>query len=355
VAHYYVSQKRVVAPPGGAGAGARVTLRFLAEQLNLSPASVSLVLNRSPAASAIPRSTQERIRAAAERYHYRPNTVARSLRHRRRFTIGVLVPEISDGYASLVMGGIENHLLQEGYLYFVASHRHRPDLIDEYPRLLLARAVDGLIAVDTPCERPLAVPVVAVSGHKHTPGVTNIVVNHERAALLALEHLAALGHRRVAILKGQPFSSDSDARWRAIRQAARQLGLSIPREIVRQLQDDSPSPEVGYAVTRALLRERARFTALFAFNDISALGAIRALREAGLRVPDEVSVIGFDDIQSAAYQNPGLTTVRQPLREMGTLAARTVLRRVEDGDATYPKTISVDPELIVRGTTGKCV
>jgi LacI family transcriptional regulator len=334
----------------------RVTLRFLADHLGLSPASISLVLNRAPAADAIPRATQERILAAAERFNYRANTIAKSLRRQRSFTIGVLVPEISEGYASLVMSGIEDHLLQEGYLYFVASHRHRDDLIDEYPKLLLARAVDGLIAIDTPCTRPFPVPVVTVSGHRHIDGITNIVLNHERAAFLALEHLTMLGHRRIAFIKGQAFSSDTAIRWRAIRDATKRLGLSIDPKLVTQLEGDSPSPDLGYELTRRLLAapDQPAFTALFAFNDISAIGAIRALRESGRGVPDEVSVVGFDDIQAAAYMNPALTTVRQPLRRMGELAAQTITQRLEAGvGGTYPRTISVDPELIVRATTAR--
>jgi DNA-binding LacI/PurR family transcriptional regulator len=262
-----------------------------------------------------------------------------------------MVPEISEGYASMVMSGIEDHLLQDGYLYFVASHRHRPDLIEEYPKLMLARAVDGLIAVDTPCEHPLPVPVVSVSGHRHTEGVTNIVLHHERAARMALEHLRKLGHRRIAFIKGQVFSSDTAIRWRAIRDAARALRLTIDRTLTAQLEGDSPLPDLGRQTTRRLLRGGLRFTALFAFNDLSAMGAILALREAGLRVPEDVSVVGFDDIQSAAFQNPGLTTVRQPLREMGRRAAETVVRRVEDGSRRYPRTISLEAELVVRGTT----
>ena len=126
-----------------------MTLKTLADHLDLSPATISLVVNRAPAAHAIPRATQERVLAAARRFGYRPNPIARSLQAKRAFTIGVLVPEISEGYAALVMSGIEDHLLQTGYLYFVASDRHRRDVIDEYPRLLLDRAVEGLIAVDT--------------------------------------------------------------------------------------------------------------------------------------------------------------------------------------------------------------
>ena len=329
-----------------------VSLKFLAEHLGLSPATVSLVINRSPSAKSIPHRTQDRIREAARQLNYRPNFVARSLRAQRSFTIGVVVPEISEGYAALVMSGIEDHLLQEGYFYFVVSHRHRTDLLEEYPRLLQQRAVEGLIAVDTPCQSGAHIPVVAVSGHREVQGVTNLVLNHTRAAQLALEHLAELGHRKIAFIRGQEFSSDTKVRWEAVCGAAKALGLEIFDRLAVQLVGESSSPELGYKATQKLLAAPEPFTALFAFNDISAIGAIRALREAGRRVPEDVSVVGFDDIQSAAYQNPGLTTVRQPLREMGVTAAETLLRRINaPKKSPYPKTITIEPELVVRGST----
>lgn len=335
----------------GSKPGQKVSLKVLADHLGLSPATVSLVMNRSAVADSIPQETKDRIFAAARKFSYRPNFFARSLRTQRSFIIGVMVPEVSEGYAALVMSGIEDHLLKEGYFYFVASHRHKPDLIDEYPKLLLGRSVDGLIAVDTPWHHEdLPIPVVTVSGHNEVKGVTNIVLDHSRAAEAALEHLVKLGHRRVAIIKGQEFSSDTEVRWNAIREAAARLGLTINPKLTIQLEGDSSSPELGYQVTRKLLSTRVPFTAMFAFNDISAIGAIRALREGGLRVPQDVSVIGFDDIQSAAYQNPSLTTVRQPLRKMGEIAAQTVLRRVHEGNFR-PRLITIKPELVVRGTT----
>ncbi len=127
------------------------------------------------------------------------------------------------------------------------------------------------------------------------------MLNHERAAFVALEHLAALGHKRIAFIKGQAFSSDTAVRWRAIRAGAQRIGLAVDSTLVTQLEGDDPSPDLGYHTTRRLLGSGRAFTALFAFNDISAIGAIRALREAGRRVPEDVSVVGFDDIQSAAY------------------------------------------------------
>ena len=334
----------------------KVNLRELAEHLGLSVATVSLVMNRSPAAKSIPHHTQSRVRAAARELNYRPNAMARMLRQQRSFTIGVIVPEISEGYAALVLSGIEDHLLQEGYFYFVVSHRHRSDLIEEYPRLLEQRAVEGLILVDTTCQPGLSLPIVAVSGHKHVRGVTNISLNHSRAARLALDHLGSLGHRRIAFIKGQAFSSDTEVRWKALRAAAQELGLTVDEALTVQLESESPTPQPGYELTSKLLKSGRPFSALFAFNDISALGAIRALREAGRRIPQDVSVIGFDDIQSAAYQNPGLTTIRQPLRQMGMTAAETLVRRINaPKNAEYPKNIVVEPELVVRGSTAAAI
>ena len=332
--------------------GQSVSLKSLAEHLGLSQAAVSLVINRAPGARSIPQRTQELIRKAARELNYRPNHLARSLRQQRSYTIGVVVPEISEGYAALVMSGIEDHLLQEGYFYFVVSHRHREDLIEEYPLLLQQRAVEGLIAVDTAITGRAEVPLVAVSGHREVPGVTNIVLDHTRAAALAMEHLTKLGHRQMAFIKGQAFSSDTAIRWESVRTAAEGLGLTIRDGLVGQLEGESSSPELGYHVTKKLIASGEPFTALFAFNDISAIGAVQALREAGRQIPQDVSVVGFDDIQSAAFQNPALTTVRQPLREMGMLAAETLLRRIAaPPEDPYAKEIVVQPELICRAST----
>ncbi|HEY6403422.1 MAG TPA: LacI family DNA-binding transcriptional regulator, partial [Blastocatellia bacterium] len=192
-----------------------VSLKKLAAHLGLSPTTLSLVLNDSPLASAIPQETKDRILVAAREFNYRPNFIARSLRSARTFTLGVLTPEISGGYASEVLGGIEEHLLKEGYFYFVASHHHRQELLKQYAQLLVERRVEGLIAVDTPHFARPASPTVCVSGHEKAPGVTNITLDHERAAVLGLGHLIELGHRRIAAIKGQDFSSDTSVRWMA--------------------------------------------------------------------------------------------------------------------------------------------
>jgi DNA-binding LacI/PurR family transcriptional regulator len=325
-----------------------VSLKILADYLGLCPATVSVVLNNVPGRS-IPHETRERVRAAARKFNYQPSFLARSLRKQRTFTVGVLVPELSDGYHTMVMSGIGDHLMREGYFYFSAHHRHKPDLVEEYPRLLIGRGAEGIIAIDTALEHKLSIPCVAVAGHRKIPGVTNVVLDHRRAAELSLRHLYELGHRQIAFMRGQPFSSDSDDRWRNIVAVARELGIEMYPELTIKLERDLTSPELGYPVVQQLLQRRRRFTALVSFNDIAAIGAIRALSDANLRVPDDVSVIGFDDIQVAAYHSPRLTTIRQPLHDMGETAARILLQRLQ-GLKDYPE-CAVAPELIIRETT----
>ena len=330
---------------------AAVSLKQLAGLLNLSPTTLSLVLNNSAGSESIPQDTKDRIFEAARALNYRPNFVARSLRSQRTYSVGVLIPELSDGYSAMVLTGIEDYLLSAGYMYLVASHRHVAKLISEYPRMLYDRCVEGIIAVDTPYDDTLALPVVSLSGMKRVAGVTNIVLNHDRAAALGIEHLVSLGHKKIAFVKGQSFSSDTHARWEAMMKAAKEFGVSPGAKLQVQMEGETPSPEVGYEVARKLLKGGEQFTALFAFNDVSAIGAIRAFREAGKSVPEEMSVVGIDDIYEAAYHIPALTTIRQPLKKMGMLAAQTLVQRITGAKDEAPEMLEVEPELVVREST----
>ena len=334
--------------------GAGVSLKQLAKHLKLSTTTLSLVLNDAPSAVSIPQETKDRIFKAARELNYRPNYLARSFRVQRTHTLGVIVPELSDGYSAMVLNGVEAVLAKEGYFYLTASHLHRDDLLKENPRLLMERRVEGIIVVDTPIRFEPTVPIVNVAGHDELDGVTNVVLNHQHAAEFGIGHLYNLGHRRIAVTKGQEFSSDTDIRWKTIHEAANKRNIRIDPKLTVQLVEDSRSPEAGYAAMKTLLAQGEEFTALFAFNDVSAIGAIRALEEMGLRVPQDVSVMGFDDIYAAAYHNPALTTIRQPLFEMGRLAARTLLDRLASGDsADAPRSLSIEPELVVRRSTAR--
>jgi len=330
-----------------------VTLKELAHLLELSPATISRVLNGQASAFRIAEQTQNRVLHAAALYGYTANAVARSLRQKHTYTIGVIIPEISEGYSTAVLSGIEDELSKKGFFYFVVSHRHREDLLEGYPRMLVSRSVEGIIAVDSPIDSELPVPVVSVSGHQRREGVIDIELDHEMAAELALSHLRSLGHSNIAFIKGQAFSSDTSCRWQAIVDVASKLGICIDPRLVVQLHGIDPGPGPGAEVARELIQTGLPFTAIFAFNDLSAIGAILALRDAGLRVPQDVSVLGFDDVLTATTNNPPLTTIHQPMRAMGQAAASTLLRLIGDENPRFcKKVITVHPRLVIRESTG---
>jgi len=329
----------------------KVTLKTIAEHLGLTPGTVSAALNNSAAARSIPEHTKQRILNAARELKYRPNFFARTLRLQRTFTIGVIASEIGDAYGSQVINGIEQYLQQRNYFFLTVVHRHDPKLLSSYSQLLLSRGVEGFITVDTSVSEVPPIPTVAVAGHRPVAGVTNIVLDHKKAVRLALEHLKDLGHKDIAFLKGQPFSSDSASRWSAIGEVAEELGIRVRPELTVQIEGADSSPSLGYPVGKELLARREPFTALFAYNDISAIGSIWAFREAGLRVPEDISVVGFDDIPGMAFSNPALSTVRQPLIRMGQIAAQTVVDQIE-GRGEYVPEIAIEPEFVERSSTG---
>ncbi|HEV2215724.1 MAG TPA: LacI family DNA-binding transcriptional regulator [Terracidiphilus sp.] len=340
-----------------------VNLRTLADHLGLSQTTVSLVLNNSPSGKSIPQETRNRVLEAARRFNYRPNYFARSLRQSRSMSVGVLAPDLSEGYFTRVMSGVVQELTRAHYFYFTACHDWKRELIEQYPRMLVERAVDGFLLLNSPSDHiDVPVPVVAISAHSKVPGVTNIVLNHHIAVEQALRHLHQLGHRRIAFIRGPRAIPDSEFRWQSILQLAGGMGLRIDPNLVVRIDNTAGwssktgshpmAPEIGYQPMKTLLEKSRDFTAVFCFNDIAAIGAIRALKEAGLSVPSNVSVVGFDDILFAAYGSPSLTTVRQPLMEMGQRGAQILLERIADHEKQFPAEIVMEPELVVRESTG---
>ncbi|MBI3477532.1 MAG: LacI family DNA-binding transcriptional regulator [Acidobacteria bacterium] len=339
------SKKSRLSTPGA------VTLRAVAEHVGLAPGTVSAVLNNAPSARSIPEHTRQRIRAAAQELKYRPNFLARSLRQKRTYSVGLILEEIGDSYGSLVISGVEAHLRQNNYFFLTVIHRHDPAMLRDYSQLLVERGVEGFVTVDTSFQEAPPVPTVSVAGHRAFPGVTNIILDQEKGIRVGLEHLYQLGHRKIAFMKGQPFSSDSADRWKAVCKVSQDLGLEMDPQLIVNLEIDDPSPQLGYPYAKELLARKKPFTALFAYNDIAAIGAIRAIQEEGLRVPQDISVVGFDDIQWAAFNNPSLTTVRQPLVRMGQMAAETVIGMIEENREPIAE-IAVEPTLVIRESTG---
>jgi LacI family transcriptional regulator len=328
-----------------------VTLRQLAAHVGLTPGTVSAVLNNAPSARAIPQRTKDRIFAAAEELKYRPNFFARSLRKKRTYTVGVIAREIGDPSVALIISGIEAALRQRNYFFLTVVIREEPRAFEQYSEIVMERGVEGIITVDvSPPDAP-SLPTVAVAGQFRASGVVNVVLDYNRAARLALQHLLDGNHKDIAYLRGRPTSADAEDRWRAVCEMGVELGIPIRSEMVLQLDPKQPPIQQGYQLTRDLLARGNAFTALFAYNDIVAIGAIRALRDANLRVPEDVSVVGFDDIRGATYLVPSITTVRQPLQKMGEIAAETLVKRIE-GEGESPEEIRIEPEFIVRESSG---
>ncbi len=317
-----------------------VTLKMVAERVGLTKGTCSAVLNKTAASRSVPPHTQERILAAARELNYRPSFYARNLGVKRTYMIGVVTQEIGDFYGSPIISGIERYLRQRNFFFLTVAHRHDPKLLETYEHLLLDRGVEGFITVDTLINHPLPLPTIAIPGHRHLDGVTNMVLNHRKGARLALNHLLELGHTEIAFMKGAEVSPDSEDRWNGIREVAEELGIRMRAELNVQLEGDDATPQLGYPFAKALLARKRPFT------------AIRAFQEAGLRVPEDISVVGFDDIRIAVHNNPSLTTVRQPLQKMGEIAARTLLNRIEEHE-DWVQEISIEPEFVARNSTGR--
>jgi DNA-binding LacI/PurR family transcriptional regulator len=327
-----------------------VTLKAVGELVGVTASTVSAVLNNSSAARSVPERTKKRILDAARALDYRPNFFARSLRAKRSYMVGVILQEIGDAYGSVVVSGIERYLREKNVFFLTVAHRHDKKLLESYSTVLRERGAEGFIMVDTVLSEQPRLPTVAVAGHQKIKGVTNVLLDHRHAATLALTHLLELGHTNIAFMKGSPLSADSHDRWNAICEVAAKLGIRMWPELVIELEGDDPTPNLGYPFAKQLLKRKRPFTALFAYNDISAIGSICAFQESGIRVPQDVSVVGFDDIQTAAYMVPPLTTVRQPLLQMGQVAARSLLEEIE-GRTKYVPEIVINPQLVVRKST----
>lgn len=326
-------------------------LKEIAEYLGLSVAAVSMALNDAPLAQTLTPKTRARIFAAAKKFNYRPNLMARSLSKRESRTIGIVAPESSDGYFTRVMRGIEEALLESGYMSFTASHQSREDLIREYPFALKQRAVDGLIFLNTKIVEAPGVPSASISNRTREPGVTNILVDQRLGTRLALQHLQRLGHRRAVFIRGQSTCLEASDRWDLMLSAARDLGMEIAPELFIEIDKNQLTPELAFEKVSRLLKSRPRFTAVCAFNDTSAIGAIRALADFGIRCPEDVSVVGFDDIGVADFYTPRLTTVRQPLEEMGRTAVKELIGRIRQPALEECATVLLKPELMVREST----
>lgn len=342
-----------------------VTIRDIAKQAGFSVSTVSIVLNDAPLARYIRDSTKKRIEDVAHKLGYSPNQLARSLRNQRNHTVGVIVFDITDPFCTPILRGIETSLYQASYVPILTdAHNERPRF-ERYLEMLLERRIEGLIVIanwlfvdiDVLADLEKQRIPTAVIGRQLTDSISSVMVDNETGAHMAVEHLYGLGHREIAFIRGPKELADSGQRWRGVRSFARTRGMKLDPKLTLDLPDVSDPNhafETAQRLTEELLRQRRSFTALMAFDDITALGAIRALTKSGIKVPDQCSVIGFDDVAPAALSAPPLTTIRQPMTTMGNTAVQIVIDAISS--ATEKLEVGamhrrLAPELVVREST----
>lgn len=344
----------------------RVTILDVARKSGFSASTVSIVLNEAPLSRYVAAQTKEHIRKTAKALGYRPDIFARSLRSRRSHTIGVMIFDISDPFCTLILRGIEKTLHAADYLPIIMNANNDRRQFENYLRMLLDRRVEGLVVVanwlfaETDLLADMEnhnIPTVVIGRDLTKSGISSVLVDNATGAYQALEHLYQLGHRKIAFIRGPESLHDNVNRWRGIEQFSTSHGWPVNPKLVRQLpeiRDAASGFDGGIALTRDLLRSRRKFTALMAFDDLTALGALRALKDAGVQVPEDCSVIGFDGVPPAALSTPAITTICQPMEEMGTIGTEWILKSLEKDESNVgnnPDLKLLPPSLLVRDST----
>ena len=345
-----------------------VTLLDVARACGYSVSTVSIVLSEAPLSQNVAQSTREQIREMAQQLGYHPDAYARSLRRRRSQTIAVLAYDLSDPFCIPIVRGIQAGLQPANYLPLLMDTQTQRRLFDTYLKMILERRAEGVIVIaswifeETDLLADIEknhVPIVIVGRDLTSRKISSLFVDNEAGGALALRHLSELGHRRIAVIRGPEELFDSGPRWAGVKHAAEEAGIEIDSRLVFQLPnltDPTSGFEGGLEFAKQILDSRRPFTAVLAFDDLTALGVVRGLTEAGLKVPEDCSVVGFDDVLPAIVATPGITTIHQPLLEMGLLSAQWAVQGIdarEQGKRSPARLHKALPELVVRKSTSR--
>ena len=331
------------------------TLRDVASAAGVHPATASRALNPGTRLL-VSEETAQRVTEAAERLGYRPNSVARSLRTRRSHTIGVLIPDLNNPLFPPIIRGIEDRLAQHGYVALIGNTDADPGKERLVFDQMRARHVDGFVLATATLNSPIlaeaakaGLPLVLMNRTAQDYPFSSVSVDNEQGIRAAVAHLTALGHTRIGHVAGPQDISTGAARLRGFQEAMASHGLPIgPADIVYAT---AYTVDEGLRCGRELLAGATDLTALIAANDMLAVGCYGALDEFELRCPEDMSVIGFNDMPFVDRLHPPLSTVRFPHTQVGTEAARLLVERIENGDGNPVKILFLAPELVVRGST----
>jgi len=341
-----------------------VTLLDIARACGYSVSTVSIVLSEAPLSQNVAASTRAQIRKVASELGYHPDAYARSLRRRRSQTIGVLAYDLSDPFCIPIVQGIQSGLQPVDYVPLLMDAQTQRKLFDNYLKMVIERRAEGIIVIaswvfeETNLLADIEknhVPIVILGRDLSGSKISSLLIDNEIGGALALRHLIELGHRRIAVIRGPEEMFDSEPRWAGIRREASESGVTLDPQLTFQLPGlvgPTSGFEGGRTLAQQILAAGRPFTAVLAFDDLTALGVVRGLTEAGIQIPRDCSVIGFDDVLPAAVATPGITTIHQPLKQMGLLAAQWTLEAIES--RVEPATVHLHratPEMVVRGST----
>jgi DNA-binding LacI/PurR family transcriptional regulator len=329
-----------------------VTMKDIARHAGVSQSTVSRILNGTPVAIRVSDKTRERVLAAAKEHGYRPNPFARALRGAPMMLLGAIVRDITDPFFATAIDVIARSAKDRGYSLVIGHARSRADEALELAAVLEARHCDSILLVGDFREQRLliedlergAAPVVALWHGSHGHTFHSINVDNEAGVQMALDHLTALGHTRVAFLGGGSLGDIKD-RENAYRAYSAEAGRSIPVAHVQQVENTF---EAAHAALDLLLHDGELPSAILAATDVLAIGLIGAATGRGIRVPEELSIVGFDDIPFAAASVPALTTVHMPVGEMGEAAVELAVSASRE---QTPEVRTFQPRLVVRGST----
>jgi LacI family transcriptional regulator len=336
-------------------AGAAVTLRDVARVAGVHPATVSRALNEETRAL-VNEETARRVLKAAETLGYQPNPIARGLKTNRSYTIGVLIPDLTNPLFPPILRGIEDRLETGGYTPLIANTDNDPEreLLDS--QTMRARQVDGIIAATARRDHRLhdalieaGIALVLVNRRQNQLPVSSATADDRMGMRLSVEHLVSLGHTRIAHLGGPLDYSTGLDRHDSFHETMRTAGLEPDPELV--LVAEAFTEAEGARLCEQLMAGERDFTAVAAANDLLALGCYDVLAERGLRCPEDISVVGFNDMPFAARFQPPLTTIHIPHYEIGKAAGELMLERLQDAESP-PREVRLEPSLVVRGSTG---
>jgi DNA-binding LacI/PurR family transcriptional regulator len=335
--------KRPVRPP---------SIKDIARLAQVSHSTVSRALQSSPLVN---KQTAEKIQQIARESGYRASAVARGLVTKRTRTIGLVVTTVADPFASEVVSGIEQAANDHGYSVFLADSNADPDREKKVVQSFAERRVDGIVVTSSrvgalylPLLSEMMVPIILVNNQHPGEFVHSVMIRNVEGSRAASAHLIQLGHRRIAYI-GDEYGYQSDTeRLEGYRETLEAANIAVLPELLTR---GDGKPEAAVRAMDRLLALADPPTAVFCYNDMSALGAIQSIRAHGLRVPEDISVVGFDDIFFSTYMQPPLTTVRQPMRKMGLLAMQSLFKLMSGEESEI--SIKVDAELIVRGSTSR--